>query len=184
MTTNIRNKREEALSKPLRLHHNNSSPIRYPSIQDPSIPIPPLFLPTRIFSVILHLFIMRTSSVVAAAALLGCASAGVHRMKLQKIPLGQQLVCARSIFLLCSCAANQAILADPFMQQEQQNANIGDLAGALAQKYGAQKVMGQPSEETAHDDSIDADKGGHVVPVDNFMNAQCRSPPPLGTETG
>ena len=35
---------------------------------------------------------MKSNLMVAATALLGTASAGIHRMKLQKIPLEQQLV--------------------------------------------------------------------------------------------
>ena len=34
---------------------------------------------------------MRTKSIVAASAVLGSASAGVHDMKLQKIPIAEQL---------------------------------------------------------------------------------------------
>jgi saccharopepsin len=36
---------------------------------------------------------MKYTSAVAAAALLGSANAGVHKMKLKKIPLSEQLVC-------------------------------------------------------------------------------------------
>lgn len=35
---------------------------------------------------------MKGRSLIAASALLGSASAGVHRMKLEKIPLSEQLV--------------------------------------------------------------------------------------------
>lgn len=35
---------------------------------------------------------MKNSLVIAAAALLGAADAGIHRMKLQKVPLEEQLV--------------------------------------------------------------------------------------------
>ena len=35
---------------------------------------------------------MRSDFFVAAAALLGAADAGIHRMKLQKVPLEDQLV--------------------------------------------------------------------------------------------
>ena len=35
---------------------------------------------------------MKTAWVVATGALLGLAEAGVHKMKLQKIPLSKQLV--------------------------------------------------------------------------------------------
>jgi hypothetical protein len=37
--------------------------------------------------------IMKYTSAVAAAALLGSTSPGVHKMKLKKIPLSEQLVC-------------------------------------------------------------------------------------------
>lgn len=42
---------------------------------------------------------MKSNLIVAATALLGSASAGVHRMKLEKIPLEQQLVSS-----VCSAA--------------------------------------------------------------------------------
>jgi hypothetical protein len=42
---------------------------------------------------------MKNSLIVAAAALLGAADAGMHRMKLQKVPLDQQLVRLASRFL-------------------------------------------------------------------------------------
>jgi saccharopepsin len=35
---------------------------------------------------------MKSNLIIAATSLLGSASAGVHRMKLEKIPLEQQLV--------------------------------------------------------------------------------------------
>lgn len=36
---------------------------------------------------------MKGSTVLAAGALLGSASAAVHTMKLKKVPLSEQLVC-------------------------------------------------------------------------------------------
>ena len=39
---------------------------------------------------------MKRDLMLAAAAMLGSASAGVHKMKLQKIPLSEQLVCRPS----------------------------------------------------------------------------------------
>ena len=41
---------------------------------------------------------MRTSLAVAATTLLGSASAGIHRMKLEKIPFEQQLVRSLNIY--------------------------------------------------------------------------------------
>jgi hypothetical protein len=39
---------------------------------------------------------MKYTSAVAAAALLGSASAGVHKMKLKKVPLSEQFVSGES----------------------------------------------------------------------------------------
>ena len=36
---------------------------------------------------------MKNNLIVAAAALMGTASAGVHKMKLEKVPLDKQFVC-------------------------------------------------------------------------------------------
>lgn len=96
---------------------------------------------------------MKTSFAVAASALLGSVSAGVHRMKLEKIPFDQQL----------------------------KNANFEDLVGSLAHKYGPQRVIGQSSDDVFHDTSLDTDKDGHVVPVENFLNAQYFSTIALGS---
>lgn len=38
------------------------------------------------------------STLIAAAALLGSAQAGVHKMKLNKVPLSEQLVCFRRLY--------------------------------------------------------------------------------------
>jgi saccharopepsin len=35
---------------------------------------------------------MKNAAILAASALLGSASAGVHKVKLQKVPLSEQLV--------------------------------------------------------------------------------------------
>lgn len=95
---------------------------------------------------------MRYSPLVAAAVLLGSASAGVHRMKLEKVPLAQQL----------------------------EAANIGDHVKALGQKY-TQKFMGSGKDDIFRETSIDATKGPHDVPVENFLNAQYFSTIQLGT---
>lgn len=39
---------------------------------------------------------MKNATLIAASALLGSASAGIHRAKLQKVPLADQLVCLAS----------------------------------------------------------------------------------------
>lgn len=84
------------------------------------------------------------SGLVVAATLLGAANAGMHRMKLQKVPLEEQLSAA----------------------------NIGDHMRALRHKY-TQKIMGGPSEDIFRETSIHPD-GPHDVPVENFLNAQCK----------
>ncbi len=85
------------------------------------------------------------SGLVVAATLLGAANAGMHRMKLQKVPLETQLGAA----------------------------NIGDHVRALRHKY-TQKTLGGPAEDIFSDTSIHPD-GPHDVPVENFLNAQCKN---------
>lgn len=55
----------------------------------------------------------------------------------------------------------------------QSAANIGDHMNALRHKY-SQTVMGGPSEDIFKHTSIDLEKGPHTVPVENFLNAQCK----------
>jgi saccharopepsin len=86
---------------------------------------------------------MKTTA--ALAALLGTAAAGVHKMKLEKVSLDQQL----------------------------QAASITDQVKALRHKY-TQKFMGGPSEDIFKHTAIDLEKGPHNVPVENFLNAQCK----------
>ena len=92
-----------------------------------------------------------TLSFAACAALLGVASAGgVHKMKLQKIPLSDQL----------------------------EHADIASHARSLYQKYAGQHFMSngpqQHEEELFKDTSIHLDGDDHAVPVSNFLNAQCK----------
>lgn len=58
----------------------------------------------------LPVVVMKTSILLAAGSLMGAASAGVHKMKLKKVPLSEQLVshhCIRQIqpALLCRAGA-------------------------------------------------------------------------------
>ena len=90
-------------------------------------------------------------TLTASAALLGSAHCGgVHKTKLQKIPLSEQL----------------------------EYADIATHGKALYQKYAGQKFMGirpeQHKEEMFKDTSIHPDGDNHPVPVSNFLNAQCK----------
>lgn len=84
------------------------------------------------------------STLIAASALLGSATAGVHHMKLEKIPLDQQF----------------------------QAASVQEHARALGHKY-SQKFMNAETEDIFKHTAIDID-GGFDVPVENFLNAQCK----------
>jgi len=84
---------------------------------------------------------MKTAAIVTAvAALAGGADAGKHRLKLQKVPLEEQL----------------------------KGATMHDFTRQLGQKY--LKAVGRDflTKEAF------APRGGHVVPVTNYMNAQCK----------
>lgn len=87
---------------------------------------------------------MKNTLIAAGAALLGSASAGVHHMKLEKIPLDQQF----------------------------NTASVKDHVKALGHKY-SQKFMGPGNDDIFRDTSIHND-GGFDVPVENFLNAQCK----------
>ncbi|KAI9868501.1 MAG: Vacuolar protease A [Trichoglossum hirsutum] len=95
---------------------------------------------------------MKTTTLLVASTLLGSTFAGVHKLKLKKIPLSEQL----------------------------EHSDIESHVKALGQKY-----MGiRPhvhNEEVFRDTSIQPDKGGHPVPVDNFLNAQYFSEIEVGT---
>ena len=84
-------------------------------------------------------------SLFTAASLLGAASAGIHRMPLKKVPLHEQLA----------------------------GANIDAHVKHLGQKYMGVRPDTH-ADEMFKDTSVHADKD-HVVPVSNFMNAQCKS---------
>ncbi|KAF2753601.1 Asp-domain-containing protein [Pseudovirgaria hyperparasitica] len=94
---------------------------------------------------------MKTATIATAAALLGSASAGVHKLKLQKVPLSDQLKAS----------------------------NIGDHARALTQKYmGA--YAPQHVDNMINTGQINPESA-HPVPVENFMNAQYFSTIAVGT---
>lgn len=86
-------------------------------------------------------------ALLTAAVLLGSAQAGVHKMKLKKVPLSEQLETV------------------PLNHQMER----------LGQKYMGIRPNKHP-EAMFQDTSVHVD-GNHPVPITNFMNAQCRLPP-------
>ncbi|KAI9728276.1 MAG: Vacuolar protease A [Cirrosporium novae-zelandiae] len=94
---------------------------------------------------------MKNAVLLAATALAGQAAAGVHRMKLEKIPLSEQL----------------------------EHADIDTHMRALGQKYmGIRPERHQ--EELFKDTTFHPDKG-HPVDVSNFLNAQYFSQISIGS---
>lgn len=81
----------------------------------------------------------------AAATLLGSATAGVHKMKLQKVSLSEQLA----------------------------GANIDTHVKHLGQKYMGVRPESH-ADEMFKDTAIHTDGSDHTVPVSNFLNAQCK----------
>ncbi|KAI5467995.1 aspartic peptidase domain-containing protein [Mariannaea sp. PMI_226] len=92
------------------------------------------------------------STLLAAAALLGSAQAGVHKMKLQKVPLAEQL------------ATN----------------SIESQVQSLGQKYmGSARPLTRA--DYIFSNNVAETDGTHPVPVSNFMNAQYFSEITIGT---
>lgn len=95
---------------------------------------------------------MKGATIFTAAMAAGTASAGVHKMKLQKVPLSKQL-------------------EGLSMEQHAQH---------LGQKYMGIRPQGR-ADEMFRDTSIKPDKGGHHVGISNFLNAQYFSEIAIGT---
>lgn len=92
------------------------------------------------------------ASLFAAGALLGCASAAVHKMKLQKISLSEQL------------------------EHHDMNTHLR----GLGQKYMGVRPQSHESE-MFKETSVHLDKDGHPLPVQNFLNAQYFAEISVGT---
>ena len=94
---------------------------------------------------------MKTAVALAAAGIASLVHGDVHTLKLQKVPLSEQL----------------------------EHADIATQGKSLFKKYAGQKFMGiRPEshrEEMFKETSIHLDKDDHPVPVSNFLNAQCWS---------
>ncbi|GAO14958.1 uncharacterized protein UV8b_05130 [Ustilaginoidea virens] len=92
------------------------------------------------------------SALIAAAALAGSAQAGVHKLKLQKVSLEEQLA----------------------------GASIEEQVQQLGQKYlGGVRPMSRA--DVMFNTKAPQPQGGHPVPVTNFMNAQYFSEITIGT---
>ncbi|KAH6896837.1 aspartic peptidase domain-containing protein [Thelonectria olida] len=92
------------------------------------------------------------SALLAAAALLGSAQAGVHKMKLQKVPLAEQLA----------------------------TTNVEAHIQSLGQKYMGSARPSSRADYIFNTEVVHTD-GSHPVPVSNFMNAQYFSEITVGT---
>ncbi|KAL6815828.1 vacuolar protease A [Trichoderma sp. SZMC 28013] len=91
------------------------------------------------------------SALIAAAALVGSAQAGVHKMKLQKVSLEEQLA----------------------------GSTIESQVQQLGQKY--MGIRPTSRADVMFNDKVPKVQGGHPVPVTNFMNAQYFSEITIGT---
>ncbi len=107
---------------------------------------------------------MKGALITAAALLAGSAQAGVHKLKLKKVPLAEQLVGQQ----FAGGAAMSHTLLTLWLQE---TIPIDAQMRHLSQKYmgvrpesHTQAVFKEPSFDTT---------GNHLVPVSNFMNAQC-----------
>ncbi|KAL2039565.1 hypothetical protein N7G274_007837 [Stereocaulon virgatum] len=100
---------------------------------------------------------MKTALILGLGAFSGLVNGGVHKLKLEKVSLSEQL----------------------------EQANIDTQANSLYKKYTGQRFMGvRPDthrDEMFKDTSIHLDKSGHPVPVSNFLNAQYFAEIAIGT---
>ncbi|PGH35202.1 vacuolar protease A [[Emmonsia] crescens] len=94
---------------------------------------------------------MKYTLLLAATALLGTSSAKVHKLKLNKVPLSEQL----------------------------DNVNIDTYVKALGQKY--MGIRPSRHIDEMFKDTAKPSSGGHSVLIDNFLNAQYYSEISIGT---
>ncbi|KAL2056415.1 hypothetical protein ABVK25_003438 [Lepraria finkii] len=100
---------------------------------------------------------MKSIFILGLGAFSGLVHGGVHKLKLEKVSLSEQL----------------------------EHADINTQADSLYKKYTGQRFMGvRPDahkDEMFKDTSIHLDKDNHAVPVSNFLNAQYFSEIAIGT---
>lgn len=90
-------------------------------------------------------------SAVIAAALLGSVTAAIHKLPLKKVPLSEQL-------------ASTSI--------DNQVRNLGQKYMGIRPEAHAQEMFRETTVTTEV-----VTEGGHIVPVSNFLNAQCQFKP-------
>ncbi|PHH62064.1 hypothetical protein CDD81_7620 [Ophiocordyceps australis] len=127
------------------------------------------------------------TALIAAAALLGSAQAAMHRMKIQKIPLEEQLLGA-SIQAQAQHLRNKYTdgYYDYHAGSSAGQKPMGSFSKSSTGESASQKHLSSPDDSLTHlqfqpvISAIDA-AGGHKIPVTNFMNAQYFSEITLGT---
>lgn len=74
----------------------------------------------------------------------------------------------------------EPVTSSPDLSQER--ANIQEHVQALGQKYMGVRKQQPNVEDLFRETSIHEDKGGHEVPIENFLNAQCTHSPPFSSD--
>ena len=108
-------------------------------------------------------------ALLTAAMLLGSAQGAVHKMKLQKVPLAEQLVCRPPHSMSHGCQRLVGTSADARVQEA---VPINTQLEHLGQKYMGLRPR-QSHANAVFNGMVAEVKGNHPVPISNFMNAQC-----------